>query len=221
MPSPVAAAVFAAVFAARAAPAEQQTTIVRAASPPVPISARPTPRLKLSYQHLSTGNIDGSSVPLEALHLDLYPLSWRYVRAGVEVEAGRGHAKLADAGASVKYGLIGVNAGVQFPARITPFVEGRAAAGALGATLDGTVTIPGSTETVSNVSAVTWMYATGIDAGAEIYVVGPAYVSLGIGWVRTTWGAARYNATVASAGGSLKFENVSHDSLLLKAGLGI
>jgi hypothetical protein len=219
MQTPLAAAVITVALAARAAPAQAQPTIVTTA--PAPFFAHPTPRLKLSYERLSAGNIDGSAVPLEALHLDVYALSWTFVRGGVEAEAGRGNAKLADASASVKYGLVGVNAGLQLPARVTPFVEGRAAAGALGATLDGTVTIPGSTSTVSNVSAVTWMYATGIDAGAEVYVAGRAYVSLGIGWVRTTWGAARYDTVASAQGSGLKLENVTHDSLLLKAGLGI
>jgi hypothetical protein len=202
--------------------ARAQPAIVTATPAPAPRAEHPTPRLKLSYERLSAGNIDGSAMPLEALHLDMYALSSRFVRGGVDVEGGRGHAKLANASASVKYGLLGVNAGFQFPARVTPFVEGRAAAGALGGTLDGTVTIPGSTFTVSNASAVTWMYATGVDAGAEIYLVGRTYVSLGIGWVRTTWGAARYDAMVASMGGNgVQLENVKHDSLLLKAGLGI
>jgi hypothetical protein len=221
MQAPLAAAVITVALATRAAPVQAQPTIVTTAPPPAPSFARPTPRCKLSYQRLSAGNIDGSAVPLDALHLDVYALSWTFLRAGFEAEGGRGNAKLADASASVKYGLVGVNAGLQFPARVTPFVEGRAAAGALGATLDGTVTIPGSTSTVSNVSAVTWMYATGIDAGAEIYFAGRAYVSLGLGWVRTTWGAARYDSTVASMGGNLKLEDVRHDSLLFKAGLGI
>jgi hypothetical protein len=222
MLSPLAAALIAATLATRALPAEDEPTIVTTAPPPVAPLTHPTPRLKLSYEHLSAGNLDGSSVPLEALHLDTYPLSWRFVRAGLGAEAGRGNAKYANAAASVKYGLLGVNLGVQFPARVTPFVEGRAAAGALGGTLDGTLAIPGSTSTISNVSAVTWMYAMGVDAGAEVYFAGRAYVSLGIGWIRTTWGAARYDTMVTNnGGGTLKLQNIEHDSLLLKAGLGI
>ena len=74
---------------------------------------RPTPRLKLSYQRFSAGNVDGSAMPLEALHLDMYALSWEFLRGGVDVEGGRGHAHLGDATASVKYGLLGVNLGLQ------------------------------------------------------------------------------------------------------------
>jgi hypothetical protein len=200
--------------------AEPQAVATRQAAPRW--YERPTPRLKLSYERFSAGNIDGSAMPLEALHLDMYALSWEFVRGGLDVEGGRGSAHIGDAKASVKYGLLGVNLGFQMPGRITPFIEGRGAAGALGGTLNGLVTIPGSSLTVSNVSVITWMYATSVDAGAELYFAGRAYVSLGVGWIRTTWGAARYDAMVASMDGvGLQFQNVSHDSLLLKAGLGI
>jgi hypothetical protein len=194
----------------------------RTAPPPSRAAERPTPRLKLSYERFSAGNVDGTGMPLEALHLDMYALSWRWLRLGVDAEAGRGHAKLSGASASVKYGLLGANAGVQMPGRVTPFFEGRLAAGILGGTLDGALTIPGTTATVSGVSAATWMYARGLDAGVELYALGPSYVSLGLGWIRTTWGSASYDAMVASRGGAgLTFKDVTHDSFLFKVGVGI
>jgi hypothetical protein len=206
-----------------AATARAQPTLVSAPPLPSPApSAHPTPRLTLSYERFSAGNIDGSAMPLEALHLDMYALSWQYLRGGVDLEGGRGHATLGDATASVKYGLFGANAGFQLPGRVTPFVEGRAAAGVLGGTLDGSVTVPGTSLVVSDASAVTWMYATGIDAGTELYFAGRAYVSFGIGWIRTTWGSATYDSMSSGIDGTgLRFQNVRHDSLLLKAGLGI
>jgi hypothetical protein len=207
---------------APAATARAQPATVTAQPAPAPPSEHPTPRLKLTYERFSAGNIDGSPMPLEALHLDMYAVSARWIRGGLDAEGGRGHAHLGDATASVKYGLLGVNAGFQLPGRITPFVEGRAAAGVLAGTLDGSLTIPGSTFVVSDVSVATWMYATGVDAGTEIYLAGRAYVSLGIGWIRTTWGSATYDAMVASMdGGGLHFQDVRHDSVLFKAGLGI
>jgi hypothetical protein len=189
---------------------------------PAPVKDHPTPRLKLSYQRFSAGNVDGTAVPLEALHLDLYALSWRWLRTGLEVEAGRGHATLSGASASLKYGLIGMNAGLQIPGRVTPFFEGQLAAGVLGGTLDGALTIPGTTVSVSGVSAATWMYARGLDAGIELYAFGRSYLSLALGWVRTTWGSASYDAMVTNRGGSgLRFQDVTHDSFLLKLGIGI
>src|SRR4051812_48501689 len=44
----------------------------------------PTPRVKFSYLRHGIGDGNGGTVPLQALHLDLYPLSWRWLRAGVE-----------------------------------------------------------------------------------------------------------------------------------------
>jgi len=194
----------------------------RSAPLPGRAAEHPTPRLKLSYERLSAGNVDGTGMPLEALHLDMYAWSWQWLRLGVDAEAGRGHATLSGASASVKYGLLGVDAGVQIPGRVTPFFEGRLAAGVLGGTLDGALTIPGTTATVSGVSAATWMYARGLDAGVELYALGPTYVSLGLGWIRTTWGSASYDAMVASRGGAgLTFKDVTHDSFFFKIGVGI
>ena len=45
---------------------------------------------------------------MDALHLDLYPLSWRWLRAGVELEAGRGRGTILGRGSSVSYGMMGV-----------------------------------------------------------------------------------------------------------------
>jgi hypothetical protein len=212
--------------AARAQPFEPLTTEPPPSNeerqPPLPRSQHPTPRLKLSYERYSAGNVDGSAMPLEAAHLDVYPLSWEWLRGGFELEGGRGHALLSGATASVEYGLFGGNLGLQLPGRVTPYVEGRVAGGVLGGTLDGPLTIPGTTVSVSGVSAATWLYARGVDAGAEIYAFGRSYLSLGLGWVRTSWGSASYDAMLASMGVfGLRFQTVTHDSLLVKVGVGI
>ncbi|HEX4403183.1 MAG TPA: hypothetical protein VH560_00030 [Polyangia bacterium] len=114
-----------------------------------------------------------------------------------------------------------MNAGLQLPGRVTPFVEGRLDGGVLGGTLDGSLAIPGTTVSVSGVSAATWMVARGLDVGAELYVVGRAYLSLSLGWLRTTWGSADYEAMLAEAGASFKFKDVTHDTFLFKLGVGI
>jgi hypothetical protein len=193
----------------------------RAPAPPAPRAEHPTPRLQLSYQRFSAGNVDGSAVPLEALHLDMYFLSWRWLRAGLEAEAGRGQATLYGGTASLKYGTLGLNAGLQLPGRVTPFVEGRLDGGVLAGQLDGPLTIPGTTMTVSDVSAATYFYARGLDAGAAFYVVGRAYLSLSLGWLRSTWGSADYEAVLAKSSSNLQLKNVTHDSFVFKLGLGI
>jgi hypothetical protein len=188
----------------------------RRAPPPAPKPQHVTPRLKLSYVRFSVGDGEGGAVPLEALHLDMYTLSWRWLRAGVEAEAGRGNAKVMGAATSLKFGTLGVGGGLQLPGRITPFVEGRLAFGVMAGTLEEDITVPGTTATVSGASAATWIYARGLDAGAEIYAFGRSYLSTSLGWVRSTWRGADY----ASMTG-VTFKDVGHDSFLLKLGVGI
>ncbi|HVZ74510.1 MAG TPA: hypothetical protein VHJ20_19145 [Polyangia bacterium] len=200
---------------------ETPTTVTRAAPEPAPSTPlRPRPVLKLSYERLSMGNTDGSAVPLEALHLDLYAISRPWFRIGVETEAGRGSATMYGAAASLKYGLLGLDLGFQVPARVTPFVEGHLAGGVLEGKLDGAVAIPGTGVSITGASAATWMVSRGVDAGVELYALGPVYVFGALGWTRNTWGNADYTAMLANASAGLKFKDVTHDSLTFKIGLG-
>jgi hypothetical protein len=185
-------------------------------APGAPREEHPTPKLKLSYVRFSAAAPMGGAVPLEALRLDMYSLSWRWFRGGVDAEAGRGQASVLGAATSLKYGLLGLSAGVQLPGRITPFFEGRLAGGVLAGTAEGAITVPGTTIGVTGASAATWIYASELDAGAEIYVLGRAYLSTSLGLIRTTWHSAD-----AEAGGGVAFKDVTRNSLLLKVGLGI
>src|SRR5579871_3814297 len=99
-------------------------TVADTVTPMAPNPA-PAPRLKLSYVRFAIGNLDGSGIPLDSLHLDVYPLSGRWVRAGLELEGGRGDATFMGDRAALTDLLLGLNAGVQLPGRITPFVEAR------------------------------------------------------------------------------------------------
>lgn len=200
---------------------EPSGDVERAAPLPEPTFEHPTPRLALSYERFSAGNVDGTAVPLEALHLDAYLLSWRWLRAGVEAEAGRGHATLYGGSASLAYGMLGLDAGLQLPGRVTPFVEGRLDGGVLHGSLEGALMIPGTTATVSGLTAATYLYARGLDAGVDVYAIGRAYLTLSLGWLRTTWGSADYESKIANASAGLTFKDVTHDSFVFKAGLGI
>jgi hypothetical protein len=185
----------------------------------VPNAAHPTPRLKLSYTRFSIGNPDGSTIPLDALHLDAYPISQRWLRAGLELEAGRGSGTYMGDHAALSDYLLGANAGVQFPGRVTPFVEGRLAGGALTGHTEGPIDIAGVT--VTQASATTYLYAFGVNAGAELYVLGRGYLSLSLGWVHTTWRGATDSAPPGASTPDIVLTDVTHDSFLLKAGLGI
>jgi hypothetical protein len=175
---------------------------------------RPTPRVKLSYLRHGIGDGSGGSIPMNALHLDLYPLSWRWLRAGIELEAGRGRGTILGTGSSVNYGLVGVNLGLQIPRRITPFVEGRLAAGIIETRADGAVMIPGTPLSVSG-GGSSFIHTRGVDLGVEVYTFGRGFVSAAIGWQRTTWQMNDFDTHDA-----MVTKSVSHDSFLLKIGVG-
>lgn len=183
-------------------------------------ASTPHARLKLSLEGFSIGTTWGMPVGLTGLHLEAYPLSRRWVRAGLGLTGGLGNATLNGTSASAVYGQFGVSVGAQYPARITPFVEGHAAGGFMTAKLDRPVTI--GTITVRDASGTTWLVTRGLDAGAELYVFGRAYLSFSLGWMRSTWASPDYNPYApATANQNLRITTVTADSLLWKVGLGI
>lgn len=195
------------------------STVSETVTAAVTRAAVPAPRLKLSFTRFSIGNPDGSAIPLNALHLDGYPISQRWVRVGLELEAGRGDATyMGDRAALADY-LLGANAGVQLPGRVTPFIEGRLAGGALSGHTEGPIDVAGVT--VTQASATTYLYAFGVNAGAEVYVLGRGYLSLSLGWLHTTWRGATDAAAPGASAPNITLTDVTHDSFLFKAGVGI
>jgi hypothetical protein len=185
------------------------------AATPAPRHANP--RLKLSYRRFSIASLDGSPLWLDGAQLDMYALSRRWVRIGLELEGGAGHADLAGNGVSVGYGLGGVTLGLQYPARVTPFIEGRAIGGALGGRFDRAIGIPGTSVTIDSVSALTWIYGGGVETGIELYTFGRAYLSASIGWVRTTWRGIAFPVTLEG----VRAKDIESDSFTFKLGFGV
>ncbi len=205
-----------------AAPAQPSAGVVSATGrvgelPPA--KGHPNARLKLSLEGFSIATTLGMTVWLTGLHLEAYPLSRPWLRGGVGLTGGAGHAKLDDAHASLVYGLLGVSVGAQYPARITPFVEGHLSGGFMTATLDRATVINGVA--IDSASGTTWLVTRGLDAGAEIYTFGRAYVSTAIGWMRTTWASPAYDTSMPNSSGSFRIVSVTGDSLLWKIGVGI
>lgn len=188
----------------------------RSAGPP--LDDRAHPRLKLSAIGFSIDNLDGSAVSLKGVHLDAYPLSERWMRGGINVEGGKGNASVIGSSFNVTYGLVGLSAGVQYPGRFTPFIEGHMSGGVLSGRQEGQLTV--GTTTVSGAWGTTWLYARGIDVGSEFYFADRFYLSLALGWTRATWGAPDFTARVANPQAQLRLVNLTSDSLLWKLGIG-
>jgi hypothetical protein len=193
--------------------------LVSAAAPEPPEPERPNPRLTLSYRGFSISNLDATTVPLRGLELDSYFLSIPLLRAGFEFEGGSGQAALSGRTIAVKYGLVGLTAGIQLPTRIAPFVEGRVFAGVLDGSVDQPITIPGTTLAISGTSAATWITGRGVDVGLDLFMIGRLYVSGAVGWLRTTWRGVDYAATMQNPS-SLALKDLTSDSFTFRLGLG-
>jgi hypothetical protein len=205
-----------------APPAPSTASLATAAKPPV--EPPPFPHLKVSYRRFAIANLDLTHVPLQGVQVDAYPASTQWGRGGFEVEAGVGHAELNGVGVDARYGLIGFTAALQYAAPITPFVEGRLVGGILSGNIDGSLAVAAATSSPAasvGSSATTFIYGDGIDAGAEIFAIGHAYVSLSIGWLHTTWQGIDYAAVVQNPSADLRLMNLSADSFTFKLGIGI
>jgi hypothetical protein len=200
---------------ARASPAPPVEHSVSAAPKP----QHDSPRLKLSFRQLWIANLDGSQLPMHGGQLDVYPLSRRWVRLGLELEGGAGSATVDTHGVDLWYGLAGLSLGVQYPARVTPFVEGRFAAGILGGSLAQAVQVsPGLS--LGSASTATYLLTGGIDVGIEVYIAGRFYVSAAIGWVHPVYRGVDYGA-LTSATPALVYKDIATDSFTFKLGVGI
>jgi hypothetical protein len=190
-----------------------------AASPEVPYVA-PAPRLDLSITSFSIGNGAASTVPLQGLELDLYAITSSWLRGGFTLAAGRGNGMISGADVGLRYGMLGVSAALQIPIRLAPFIQGNLAGGVLAGNLDGALAIPGTSLSISGGSAATWIYTRGADIGVHLYALGSLHLTASVGWVRATWHAPDSAATLAAQSASLRFKDVTNDSVITKLGLG-
>lgn len=119
---------------------------------------RPVPRFKLSYRYLPIPAPDGTMITFHAVGFDVYPLS-SYIRIGFGVDGGYGGGRLG-----MFYASIAGTIGVQYPWRVTPFLEGRFALGLVGGRFQGDL-------------ATSVMLQGGLEGGIEFFA-GPGAGSL-------------------------------------------
>jgi hypothetical protein len=205
---------------ARAAPPAKPPPVTEDHTVAATATVHSNPRLKLSFRQLTIANLDGGKIPLVGAQLDAYPLSRRWVRLGLELEGGAGDASLDGHSAGLWYALAGVSLGVQYPARVTPFIDGRCAVGLLGGQLKQAAEL-GAGVSLAKASAVTGMLVGGIDVGIELYVVRRVYVSLAVGWAHPVYRGVDYSAIKANPSAEVTLKDVSADTFTFKLGFGI
>jgi hypothetical protein len=84
-------------------------------------------------------------------------------------------------------GLAGLNLRLQFKLPLAPYIEGRLGDGVSAARPDGALMIPGTQIGVSGSAAAGWMSMRGVDLGVDVHRFRGGYVSLALGWLRSSW----------------------------------
>jgi hypothetical protein len=167
-----------------------------------PVITHAVPRFELGYRYLSMNGLDGASEPFHSATLGFYPVS-NLIRFGLDTEL---------AFASDPYGMWtlseGVALGLQWPARVTPFVEGRFYAGLIGATVAGQ-------------AGVSYLYGGGIDGGVHVYYAGRFYVTVSVGWTHPIYNGIDVPAFLAHPTSSPPRKEFESDAFTLKVGLGL
>jgi hypothetical protein len=162
----------------------------------------PVPRFKLGYRYLQLASLDGGTVPAHAASLDFYPLS-NLIRFGLSTEAG-----FTSDTYGTWYLAEGASLGLQWPARVTPFLEGRFLAGLIAGTVLGH-------------AAVSYLYGGGVEAGIEVYYAKRFYVTIALGWVHPVYAGVDIAALMANPTSNPPRKDFASDSFTLKVGLGL
>ena len=184
-------------------PDEDDPKLARGATPrPVPWwrPRHAVPRFKLAFRWLELAGLEGGAQPMDVAEMDFYPASG-LIRFGLDAEYGWAGGKYA-----LWSVVTGATLGLQWPARVTPFLEGRFVAGLIGGSFMGQ-------------TAVSWIYEGGIESGVEIYYAGRFYVSAAIGWTRPVFGGV--DVAQLNMNQTIVPKDFVADTFTVKVGLGL
>ncbi|MEO6954287.1 MAG: hypothetical protein ABI321_20965 [Polyangia bacterium] len=164
----------------------------------------PVAHLDVSYRYLAVADPYGGALPFHLVEIDGFPLS-HYFRLGISAAAGsstREGAFLAE---------IGLGVGVQYPARVTPFLDVKLSAGVIGATIEGK-------------REVSYEYRPTIEAGIEVFVASSFHFTAAVGYAHPIYGGVDGNVIKAqiAAGETPTFNvhSVGWDTVTVRAGFG-
>ena len=170
----------------------------------LPPRQRPVARFEASYRYLAMADPYGGALPFHIVELDGFPLS-RYFRLGISAAAGastREAAYLAE---------LGLGVGVQYPARVTPFLDVKVAAGVIGATIEGH-------------KVASYEYRPTLEAGLEFFMARSFHMTVAVGYAHPVYGGVDANVLKAqiAAGETPSFavHAMGWDTVTVRAGLG-
>jgi hypothetical protein len=132
------------------------------------VRPRPTTRFEVGYRFFQVANPYGGRLPFHLVELDGYPISGIF-RLGLSLTAGgstRDSGWLAD---------VGLSLGVQYPYRVTPFLDARFSAGFIGANIVGH-------------NEVSYELRPAIEGGLSVFLAGRFHFTAAVGWAHPIYG---------------------------------
>ena len=153
---------------------EDDPKLWRLAEKARPKRAVPTATFEVGYRWYRLPNLDRSEMPFHNVALSLYPVSIPWFRLGIDAELGFGSGTLEGKPNQAWTLVSGASVGIQFPWRLTPFLDFRFNGGLLGGDVAGE-------------TAITWIYSLGIEGGLSLFIVDRLHLSVAVGWLHTTY----------------------------------
>jgi hypothetical protein len=165
---------------------------------------RPTARVEVSYRFLQLADPYGGSLPFHGVEVTGFPYAGIF-RVGLTLSAS----------GAVRYDAwmfdVGLSAGVQYPYRITPFLDLRFQVGVLGANILGR-------------SVVSYQYRPTIEGGLSVFLAGRFHLTAAVGWSHPVYGGVDANAVQMMIDNGQKpqfdVQPFSFDTVTLRVGLG-
>ena len=162
------------------------------------------PAIEASYRFFQIADPYGGSLPFHLVEIDGFPLS-RIFRLGISLSGG----------AAPRYDawlfLVGMSAGIQYPARVTPFLDLRLAVGVIGAH-------------IIEKTVVSYAYAPMLEAGISVYLASRLHLTVAVGWAHPVYGGvdAKLIQQQIDAGIKPKYDvqAFGFDTVTVRAGLG-
>ncbi len=162
------------------------------------------PAIEASYRFLQIADPYGGSLPFHLVELDGFPIS-RIFRLGVSLVGG----------AAPRYDawmfMVGLSAGVQYPARVTPFLDLRISAGVLGAE-------------IIDRKVVSYAYMPSLEGGISVYIASRFHLTAAVGWAHPVYGGvdAKLVEQQIAAGIKPRYEvkPFALDTVTVRIGLG-
>jgi hypothetical protein len=160
-----------------------------------------TPRFQLAYRRLTVHPVENVDMTFNTFELDYYAFS-SLLRLGMGLEIG-----ISGNTFGAWYFTAGPALGLQYPWRVTPFIEGRFKAGYIGGSFMGQ-------------TAVTYIYVGGIEAGIELYLVHRLHLTASLGWAHPVFQFIDLEFTRQNPLLAPQFIKLSNDTYTFKIGLG-